>query len=377
VSSADVGAGADDVRRWRENLQGEVDGAHIYHAMAANAGDPRLAELYTRMAQAEERHAALWRERLNAAGSAASSQPSWRATALGWVARRLGAAVVAPVIADQEVAGRGMYDSQPEAAGTSLPADERSHARLLRQVTGGVAGTTLARFEGRHRAVGGNALRAAVLGANDGLVSNFSLAMGVAGASGGGGVVLVAGIAGLLAGSLSMALGEWLSVQSARELYANQISVEAAELAAFPEEEEEELRLIYEAKGIEPAQAREVAHRIISGDQRVALDTLAREELGIDPEELGGSAWVAALTSFFLFGIGALVPIIPFFFTEGLVAIAAAAILAGLALFAVGVAITIVTGQGALRSGLRQLGFGLAAAAITYAVGTLLGVAVS
>jgi VIT1/CCC1 family predicted Fe2+/Mn2+ transporter len=248
---------------------------------------------------------------------------------------------------------------------------------LLRQVTGGVAGTTLARFEGRHRAVGGNALRAAVLGANDGLVSNFSLAMGVAGASGGGGVVLVAGIAGLLAGSLSMALGEWLSVQSARELYANQISVEAAELAAFPEEEEEELRLIYEAKGIEPAQAREVAHRIISGDQRVALDTLAREELGIDPEELGGSAWVAALTSFFLFGIGALVPIIPFFFTEGLVAIAAAAILAGLALFAVGVAITIVTGQGALRSGLRQLGFGLAAAAITYAVGTLLGVAVS
>jgi VIT1/CCC1 family predicted Fe2+/Mn2+ transporter len=377
VSDAGTTAQPDDVRRWRENLQGEVDGAHIYRGMAANAGDQRLAELYTRMAEAEERHAALWRERLDAAGVAAPLRPSWRASTLGWVARRVGAAVVAPVIADQEVTGRGMYDDQPEAAGTSLPADERSHARLLRQVTGGVAGTTLARFEGRHRAVGGNALRAAVLGANDGLVSNFSLALGVAGASGGGTVVLVAGIAGLLAGSLSMALGEWLSVQSARELYANQIAVEAAELAAFPEEEEEELRLIYEAKGIEPAQAREVAHRIISGDQSVALDTLAREELGIDPEELGGSPWVAGGTSFFLFAIGALVPIIPFFFSEGLPAIAAAAILSGLALFLVGVGITIVTGQGALRSGLRQLGFGLAAAAITYAVGSLLGVAVS
>lgn len=377
MSEANVTSRPDDARRWRENLQGEVDGAHIYHAMAANAGDARLAELYTRLAAVEERHGELWRERLRAAGEAADVRPSWRARILSWVARRLGADVVAPVIADQEVAGRRMYDDQPEAAGTSLPTDERSHARLLRQVTGGVSGSALAQFEGRHRAVGGNALRAAVLGANDGLVSNFSLAMGVAGAAGGGAAVLVAGIAGLLAGALSMALGEWLSVQSARELYANQIAVEAAELSAFPEEEEEELRLIYEAKGIESAQAREIAHRIIRGDQQVALDTLAREELGIDPKELGGSPWVAAQTSFFLFAMGALVPILPFFFIEGLPAIAAAAALSGLALFLTGVAITVVTGQSALRSGLRQLGFGLAAAAITYGVGTLLGVAVS
>jgi VIT1/CCC1 family predicted Fe2+/Mn2+ transporter len=201
--------------------------------------------------------------------------------------------------------------------------------------------------------------------------------MGVAGASGGGAAVLVAGLAGLLAGALSMALGEWLSVQSARELYAKQIAVERAELEAFPQEEGEELRLISEATGVAPDQARDLAQRIVSGDPRTALDTLAREELGIDPEELGGSAWEAAVTSFLLFGAGAAIPILPFFFTTGLGAIITAAVLAGIALFAIGTAITVVTGQSALRSGLRQLGFGLAAAAITYGVGSLLGVAIS
>jgi VIT1/CCC1 family predicted Fe2+/Mn2+ transporter len=366
-----------DLARWRENLQGEVDGAFIYRAMAARAGDERLAELYGRMAEAEERHGALWREQLRAAGADGVLSPTWRARLLAWLARRFGAGIVVPVIADQELAGHRMYDDQPEAAGTTLPADERSHARLLSEVRGGVAGGTLARFEGRHRAIGGNALRAAVLGANDGLVSNFSLAMGVAGASGGGAAVLVAGLAGLLAGALSRALGEWLSVQSARELYAKQIAVERAELEAVPQEEAEELRLIYEAKGVAPEQARDLAQRIVSGDPRMALDTLAREELGIDPEELGGSAWEAAVTSFLLFGAGAAIPILPFFFTTGLGAIVTAAVLAGIALFAIGTAITIVTGQSALRSGLRQLGFGLAAAAITYGVGSLLGVAIS
>jgi len=225
--------------------------------------------------------------------------------------------------------------------------------------------------------MGGNALRAAVLGANDGLVSNFSLVMGVAGAGVSGGPVLVAGLAGLLAGSLSMALGEWLSVQSAREFYANQIAIEAEELAAGHEEEEEELRLIYEAKGVDPDDARRPAHRIIAADPAVALDTMTREGLRIDPDDLAGSAWVAALTSFVLFALGAIVPVLPFLMISGAPAIIASAALSSAALFGLGAAITLMTGRNPLIAGLRQLAFGLAAAAITFGIGTLLGTAIS
>ena len=375
-TEAGIGSRADHAR-WRRNLQAEVDGALVYRAMAANAGDQRLAKLFTRMAEAEERHARLWRGRLADVSARADVRPSLRARALALVASRFGAGLVAPLVASQEREGRTMYDDQPEAIDTRLPADERSHARLLQAVTGGASGMLLARFEGRHRAVGGNALRAAVLGANDGLVSNFSLVMGVAGASAGGQPVLIAGLAGLLAGSLSMALGEWLSVQSARELYANQIAVEAEELSAFPEEEAEELRLIYEAKGLETNDARRLADQIIAGDRKVALDTMTREELGIDPEELGGSAWTAAITSFLLFALGAIVPVVPFLVGSGGPAIAASAALSALALFGLGMAITLLTGRNPLIAGLRQVGFGLAAAGITFGIGTLLGAALT
>jgi VIT1/CCC1 family predicted Fe2+/Mn2+ transporter len=366
-----------DLARWRRNLQDEVDGAHVYRAMAAHAGDPRLAELFGRMAASEERHATLWRERLTGAGKSPSIAPTWRARVLAWLSERFGAGFVAPTMASRERQAQGVYDDQSEAAGTTLPADERSHARLLHAVTGGASGVLLARFEGRHRAIGGNALRAAVLGANDGLVSNFSLVMGVAGASADRGPILIAGLAGLLAGSLSMALGEWLSVQSARELYANQIAVETAELEAFPAEEQEELRLIYEAKGIDPDDARRLAERIVGGDRKVAIDTMAREELGIDPDALGGSAWTAAFTSFGLFALGAVIPVIPFLLGGGVTAIIVSAALSALALFALGAGITVLTGLRPLVGGLRQAGFGLAAAAITFAIGTLLGTAVS
>lgn len=362
-----------DRKRWSANLQAEIDGELVYRAMSANPGEPRLALLYDEMADAEARHAALWRERLSQSGPVPAIEPSWRARTLAFLARRFGAGLVAPTMASQERDGRTTYDHQPEAAGTSLPADERSHARLLRRITGGASGATLARFEGRHRALGGNALRAAVLGANDGLVSNFSLVMGVAGASVGNGPVVVAGVAGLLAGSLSMALGEWLSVQSSREMYANQIATEADELDAFPEEEEEELRLIYEAKGFGSETAGQLAHRIISGDRQVALDTMAREELGIDPDELGGSPWTAAITSFVLFALGAVIPLVPFLVGSGTGAIVVAAALSATALFVLGAAITVMTGRHPVLAGLRQLGFGLAAAAITFAIGTLLG----
>jgi VIT1/CCC1 family predicted Fe2+/Mn2+ transporter len=188
--------------------------------------------------------------------------------------------------------------------------------------------------------------------------------MGVAGAELAGQSILITGLAGLLAGSLSMALGEWLSVQSARELFEHQIGIERDELLAVPEEEAEELALIYQAKGLSPDQARAIGQRLVQ-DQQAALDTLAREELGIDPRELGGSAWVAAVTSFLLFSMGAIIPVLPYFFAEGTTALLASLALSVVGLFAIGAAITIITGRSALRSGLRQALFGVAAAAIT------------
>jgi VIT1/CCC1 family predicted Fe2+/Mn2+ transporter len=231
-------------------------------------------------------------------------------------------------------------------------------------------------LEGRHRAVGGNALRAAVLGANDGLVSNLSLVMGVAGADLAPKAILLTGIAGLLAGSLSMAMGEWLSVQSARELFEHQIRIEREELIAFPEEEREELELIYRAKGVPADTAQELADRLIR-EGAPALETLVREELAIDPEELGGSAWEAAIASFLLFSIGAIVPVLPYIAWGGIPAAVASVVLSGLALFLLGAGITVITGRSALRSGLRQVLIGLAAAAITFGVGRLFGVALA
>jgi vacuolar iron transporter family protein len=175
-----------------------------------------------------------------------------------------------------------------------------------------------------------------------------------------------------MAGSLSMALGEWLSVQSARELFEHQIGIEREELLAMPEEEAEELALIYQAKGLDPEQARALGQRLVQ-DEQAALDTLAREELGIDPEELGGSAGVAATTSFFLFAVGAIIPVLPYFFLEGTTAVVVSIILSIIGLFAIGAAITVITGRNALYSGLRQVLFGVAAAAITFGVGRLVG----
>ncbi len=368
-----------DIRRYRDNYQGEVDGVAIYRAMAEAEESEPLQQLYRRLAETEARHGAVWAQRLEQAGSRPSDvRPSWRARVLVALARRFGPGLIVATVAGRERTDRGMYDAQPETQGTSLPRDERSHARLFHELSGGkgLEGGVVARIEGRHRASGGNALRAAVLGANDGLVSNLSLVMGVAGAAGTNAAVIVAGLAGLFAGALSMALGEWLSVQSARELYAHQIEVEAEELTAIPEEEEEELALIYQSKGVPEAQARLLAAQIVGGEQGQALDTLAREELGIDPDELGGSAYVAAGTSFLLFSLGAIVPLAPFLVLSGTAGIVASLVCSAAALMAVGAAITIVTGTDALRSGLRQVVFGLVAAAITFSIGTLVGRAV-
>ena len=228
-----------DAKRHLENLQDEVDSAALYGALADLESDPRLADVYRRMAAAEERHADFWEEKLRAAGGTVPARrPGWRPRLLIAVARRFGTQLVLPTLGDLERADSVGYDDQPEAGGTAMAAEERSHARLLRSLSGGpgVEGSALGRLEGRHRAASGNALRAAVLGANDGLLSNFSLVMGVAGAQVSGNTVLITGLAGLLAGTGSMAMGEWVSVQSARELATHQLEIEAREIEEFPDE---------------------------------------------------------------------------------------------------------------------------------------------
>jgi vacuolar iron transporter family protein len=369
----------EDVSRYRENLQGEIDAIALYALLSDKESSRALKDFYARMVEIESVHAGVWRKQLEAAGVDTSKMsPAWRARALMFIASHFGPALVVPTIAEREASDEAMYDEQPEAL-ARMPGDERSHARLFRELAGGrgVEGGTIARIEGRHRGSGGNQLRAAVLGANDGLVSNLSLSMGVAGASGGGHAVLVAGFAGMLAGALSMAIGEWLSVQSARELYAHQVTVEREELLMVPDEEEEELTLIYQAKGLTAEQARLMSKSIVGGELGHAVDTLAREELGIDPDELGGSAWVAAGTSFFLFALGAIVPVLPFLFTTGLPAVVASIAISALALMVVGAAITIVTGSSVLKTGGRQVLLGMVAAAVTFGLGSLVGKAVS
>jgi VIT1/CCC1 family predicted Fe2+/Mn2+ transporter len=215
-----------------------------------------------------------------------------------------------------------------------------------------------------------------VLGATDGLVSNLSLVMGVAGSGAARSLVIIAGLAGLVAGALSMGLGEYLSVQSSRELFAHELEIEAHELETNPAAEVEELCAIYERKGIPAAQAHELAERIVHGDPSFALDTMAREELGFDPNQLGGSAWVAAGTSLVLFAIGALVPLLPFLVIGGRLAVVVAATVGGVALFGLGAGITNLTGMNPIRAGLRQLAFGAVAAAVTYGIGAAVGTVV-
>jgi VIT1/CCC1 family predicted Fe2+/Mn2+ transporter len=198
--------------------------------------------------------------------------------------------------------------------------------------------------------------------------------MGVAGAAAAERTILLTGLAGLVAGACSMAMGEWLSVNSTRELYQNQIAIEARELQEFPEEEKEELALIYQAKGLGEEEAKALANRLLS-QKGAALETLVREELGIDPKELGGSAWTAAGTSLVLFAVGAIFPVAPFFFVAGGTALAASLVLSGAALAVIGAGTSLFTGRGLLFSASRQLAIGYAAALVTYGIGRLAGVA--
>ncbi len=366
---------AADIKRYKSNLRDEVDGVALYRLLAEAETNADLKQVYSRLAESEQRHIALWETRLREAGvEIPKPRPSVRVKLLGWIARRFGTAVVSPIVTRMEMAVTTMYDDQPEAVSANLPAEERSHARLFREISrsaGNRLDVDIARVEGRHRSGSGNALRAAVLGANDGLISNFLLVMGIAGAHPGKDFVLLAGIGGLLAGSISMALGEWISVRSSSEAFERQVAIEREELEMMPEEEEEELFLIYRAKGLTDEAARATASRILS-NPATALETLTREELGMSSRE-AGSAWVAAGTSFATFSAGAILPILPWLFVGGTVGIAMSAVLSAFGLFLTGAITTLFTGRSVLFSGTRMALFGLVGAVLSFAVGGVIG----
>jgi len=363
-----------DVERYRQNYIVEMDGIALYRSMAAAEDDRQRAAIFEKLAQNEERHAQRWAKLIQSGGgSVPAHKPSARVRLLGWMARQFGTRRVVPIISSMEARDEAGYMRQPEAAG--LPAEERAHSRTLLAMEGKTSGQdSIAGAERWHTTATGGGLRAAVFGVNDGLLSNFSLVMGFAGAEAKPEYIILAGVAGLLAGSFSMAAGEYVSMRAQREVFEQQIAIEKEELEMSPREEEEELSLIYQAKGIPEHEASRLARRIIQ-NPKTAIDTLAREELGLDPSGLG-SPWTAAMSSFFAFVAGAFVPVAPYLLTSGTKAWIASALLSFCALFSVGAVLSIFTARGPLRSGARMLAIGLLVSAITYSVGWLFGISV-
>ncbi|MCI0344652.1 MAG: VIT1/CCC1 transporter family protein [Chloroflexi bacterium] len=374
-----------DLPRSLENLKLEQDAIALYDALASFERDPRRASAFRRIAANERRHAEVWASKLRADGATVPepTRPRLRVRAIIAIAQLFGTHAVRDMVQALEGSEEEMYSAQAGPEIEAIAADEREHAEIWRRLARSPgatadAGRNIARSEGWHRAGRSGTLRAVIFGVSDGLVSNLALVMGVAGAgasTGEGRFILLAGIAGLLAGAFSMAAGEYISMQSQRELFERQIELERAELEAMPEEEEAELAAVYRSKGFTEAEAATIAKRMLT-DPEHALDTLVREELGLDPDELG-SPWGAALGSFLAFGVGALVPVLPYVFATGAPAFLTAIVLSLAALFAVGAGVSLLTGRSLLFSGARQVFIGGVAAAVTYAVGSAIGVAVA
>jgi VIT1/CCC1 family predicted Fe2+/Mn2+ transporter len=370
-----------DVERSLENLKLERDAIVLYDALATIEKDPRRAEAFRTIAGNERRHAEIWAERLHERGAdippVAGPRPRVRFIIL--LARLFGTHFVSDMVKALEGDEEAIYAGQQSAATAAIEADEREHAEIWKRLDaerGGSPAEAITSRERWHRAGRSGTLRAVIFGVSDGLVSNLALVMGVAGAAGDqSSFIVAAGIAGLLAGAFSMAAGEYISMQSQRELYERQIELERAELEAMPEEEEAELAALFIAKGFTPDEARPIAHRLLQ-DPEHALDTLVREELGLDPDELG-SPWGAATGSFVAFAVGAVIPVIPYLLLTGGPAFFASLVASLVALFLVGAGVSLLTGRGLLYSGLRQVALGAAAAAVTYAVGRLIGVSVA
>jgi len=370
-------ADREQIRRWKANLETEIDGIAIYRLLAEAEKDPERKAIFEQLAQVEVEHERVFREKLREAGVPVPERgPSLRARTIGLLARWFGVRSVLPIVRNMEAGAYIEYMEQDQAAKALAP-DEREHRRTMSRLERGEAvpqpAAAIAHREGWHRTGGGGTLRATVFGVSDGLVSNVALVMGFAGAQTDGNFVLLAGVAGLLAGAFSMGSGEYVSMRAQRELFERKIELEREELGINPEEERKELVLIYRAKGLSEEQAEGTAASLMA-DPNIALETLVREELGLDPGSLG-SPWGAAIGSFIAFAIGAFVPVVPFFFADASFGyVAASAVLSAIATFAVGASLSLFTGRSALFSGARQVAIALAAAALTFGIGRVIGV---
>ena len=335
----------DALERWRS----EKTAAYLSGAVAAAEGDPANAKLFREMAEAAETQAGILAKELK---PVPVFEPSLRSRLTASLIGMFGPRAMRHVLSASKVRGVSVYSGKLPPEGHPWP-------------------TSVEEVGARHRALGGGTLRAGVFGVNDGLVSNTCLVMGVAGAAVDPGIILLTGVAGLLAGAFSMAAGEFISMLSQKEMFEHQISQERDELERYPAEEAEELALIYAARGIPLAQARDITKKLIANPDQ-ALDTLAREELGLNPDDLG-SPIGAAISSFIAFCIGASLPLIPFLLglSRGVLI---AACLSGAALFVVGALLSLFSGKSALLGGARMLLIGSAAAAATYFIGSLFNV---
>lgn len=341
----------DPLQSWRE----EQNSAYLYRVLAQLESGAR-GRLFLNLAEAALAQAHTWAEMARRQGlqPPAHYQPSLRTRLVAQLLRRFGPRRMLQVLAAMKVRGLSVYTRPPAHPHPVLAQEpEKRHAALTN---------------------GGN-LRAAVFGVNDGLLSNASLILGMAGAAMDNRMILLTGLAGMLAGAFSMAAGEYVSMRSQREMFEFQIRLEREELAAYPQEESEELALIYQARGLQAADAERLAQALVADPQH-ALDSLAREELGLDPNGLG-SPWAAAVSSFLAFAAGAVLPLLPFLLGARVRALAATVALTLGALFAVGAATSLFTGRSALRSGLRMTFIGALAGAATYGVGHLFGVSVT
>ena len=366
-----------------ENLKLERDAVLLYDALATIEKEPSRAAAFRRIAANERRHADIWARKLEERGAnvpPAPSRPRLRVAVILMLARLFGTRAVSDLVTALEGDEEDIYESQSSPEVADIAADEREHAEIWRQLKTGEKTLSptedIAARERWHRSGRSGLLRAVIFGVSDGLVSNLALVMGVAGAAGHEGrFILLAGIAGLVAGAFSMGAGEYISMQSQRELFERQIELERAELEAMPEEEQAEMAALYRSKGFLPQEAEAIAARLFENPER-ALDTLVREELGLDPDELGSPVG-AATGSFVAFAFGAGVPVLPYVFASGPVAFTASLLLSLAALFAVGAGVSLLTGRGTLFSGARQVVIGAVAAGVTFLVGSVVGVAVT
>jgi VIT1/CCC1 family predicted Fe2+/Mn2+ transporter len=361
-----------DSAEFRAYLRHELELAALYRRISDAETDPAKAAGYARLAQEKLEHAHEWADKLGIDPDSIRHRGlGWKLRLVWWASRLIGAerAVLLPLLMRGEERAVAAYAAHPSLR--ELENEARSHAEELAELGGPGA------FDGIRTAIGRSAsssgsLRAAVLGINDGLVSNFSLVMGVAGGTDDTNIVLLAGVAGLFAGAFSMAAGEWVSMRSQRDMFEHLIRFEERLIDNHPGLAEEQIADIYTAKGIDRDQADQIASQIMN-DRDTALDTLAREKLGVNPDELG-SPWGAAWSSFLAFTVGAIVPVVPFIFSTGNAAAVMAAIAASIALVIVGGAMAAFTGNSILRGGLRMLIVGAVAAAVTFGIGSAVGV---